>query len=76
MFENKLNENVDNLDYCLFYVGKSYFILENFKKTIDVLSKLESKIDREDEISFMLIHYMNSEFELSKAIFKELYITH
>lgn len=74
LFENKINENVDNLDFCLFYVGKSYFILENFKKTIDVLSKLESKIDREDEISFMLgySYYMNSEFELSKAIFKEL----
>ncbi len=74
LFENRLNPNIENLDYCYFYIGKSYFILKDFKKTIGMLSKLQSKVDRVDEILFMTAysHYMNGDSELSKSLFKEL----
>lgn len=74
LFENRLNLEVENIDYCFFFIAKSYFILEKYDKVVDILSKLESKIDREDEISFMIAYsqYMNGEYELSKSLFKEL----
>ena len=73
-FENRLNLEVENIDYCFFFIAKSYFILEKYDKVVDILSKLESKIDREDEISFMIAYsqYMNGDYELSKSLFKEL----
>ena len=73
-FENKLNLEVENIDYCFFFIAKSYFILEKYDKVVNILSKLESKIDREDEISFMIAYsqYMNGDYELSKSLFKEL----
>ena len=39
-----------------------------------MLSKLQSKVDRVDEILFMTAysHYMNGDSELSKSLFKEL----
>lgn len=74
LFENRLNLEVENIDYCFFFIAKSYFILEKYDKVVDILSKLESKIDREDEISFMIAYsqYMNGDYELSKSLFKEL----
>ena len=74
LFENRLNLEVENIDYCFFFIAKSYFILEKYDKVVDILSKLESKIDREDEISFMIAYsqYMNGDYELSKLLFKEL----
>ena len=73
-FENRLNLEVENIDYCFFFIAKSYFILEKYDKVVNILSKLESKIDREDEISFMIAYsqYMNGDYELSKSLFKEL----
>ena len=73
-FENRLNLEVENIDYCFFFIAKSYFILEKYDKVVDILSKLESKIDREDEITFMIAYsqYMNGDYELSKSLFKEL----
>ena len=69
MDKNRINENVDNIDYCLFFIGKAHFILEEYQNSIDVLTKLDSKVDREDEISFMIgySHYRNGDFNLSKA---------
>ena len=74
LFENRLNLEVENIDYCFFFIAKSYFILEKYGKVVDILSKLESKIDREDEITFMIAYsqYMNGDYELSKSLFKEL----
>ena len=74
LFENRLNLEVENIDYCFFFIAKSYFILEKYDKVVDILSKLESKIDREDEISFMIAYsqYINGDYELSKSLFKEL----
>ena len=74
LFENRLNLEVENIDYCFFFIAKSYFILEKYDKVVDILSKLESKIDREDEITFMIAYsqYMNGDYELSKSLFKEL----
>ena len=74
LFENTLNLEVENIDYCFFFIAKSYFILEKYDKVVNILSKLESKIDREDEISFMIAYsqYMNGDYELSKSLFKEL----
>ena len=74
LFENRLNLEVENIDYCFFFIAKSYFILEKYDKVVDILSKLESKIDREDEISFMIAYsqYMNGDYESSKSLFKEL----
>ncbi len=74
LFENRLNLEVENIDYCFFFIAKSYFILEKYDKVVNILSKLESKIDREDEISFMIAYsqYMNGDYELSKSLFKEL----
>ena len=74
LFENRLSLEVENIDYCFFFIAKSYFILEKYDKVVDILSKLESKIDREDEISFMIAYsqYMNGDYELSKSLFKEL----
>ena len=73
-FENRLNLEVENIDYCFFFIAKSYFILEKYDKVVDILSKLESKVDREDEISFMIAYsqYMNGDYESSKSLFKEL----
>ena len=72
--KNRINENVDNIDYCLFFIGKAHFILEEYQNSIDVLTKLDSKVDREDEISFMIgySHYRNGDFNLSKELFKSL----
>ena len=72
--KNRINENVDNIDYCLFFIGKSHFILKEFKNSIDVLTQLGSKVDRDDEISFMIAysHYMNKDYNLSKELFKAL----
>lgn len=74
LFENRLNLEVENIDYCFFFIAKSYFILEKYDKVVDILSKIESKVDREDEISFMMAYsqYMNGDYELSKSIFKSL----
>ena len=74
LFENRLNLEVENIDYCFFFIAKSYFILEKYDKVVDILSKLKSKIDREDEISFMIAYsqYMNGDYESSKSLFKEL----
>tara|TARA_Y100000768_G_C23985785_1_gene688748 strand:- start:1386 stop:4325 length:2940 start_codon:yes stop_codon:yes gene_type:complete len=74
LFENRLSLEVENIDYCFFFIAKSYFILEKYDKVIDILSKLESKVDREDEISFMIAYsqYMNGDYESSKSLFKEL----
>ena len=68
--KNRINENVDNIDYCLFFIGKSHFILKEFKNSIDVLTQLGSKVDRDDEISFMIAysHYMNKDYNLSKEL--------
>ena len=45
--------------------------LEKYDKVVDILSKLESKVDREDEITFMIAYsqYMTGEYELSKSLF-------
>ncbi len=69
-----IDDKVENIDYCYYYIGKSFFELEDFKNTLDVFSKIKTKIDREDEILFVNAYsnYMLRDNEKSKILLKSL----
>tara|TARA_Y100001958_G_scaffold66416_1_gene44738 strand:- start:1687 stop:4620 length:2934 start_codon:yes stop_codon:yes gene_type:complete len=74
---DRINNNrtlVDNIDYCLFFIGKALFILEDFNNSIITLNKIKNSIDREDEISFLIAYsnYILKNYNESKPIFKSL----
>ena len=74
---DRINNNrtlVDNIDYCLFFIGKALFILEDFNNSIITLNKIKNSIDREDEISFLIAYsnYILKKYDESKPIFKSL----
>jgi len=66
--------NIDNIDYCFFFIGKALFILEDFNNSIITLNKIKNNIDREDEISFLkgYSNYILKNYDESKSIFKSL----
>ncbi len=73
---SKINEDVENIDYCYFYIGKSFFSLDDYENTIRVLDKIKNTIDREEEISFLIGYskYKLYDYNSSKEIFKSLSI--
>ena len=73
-YESELSENTENLDYSLYFIGKSHLINENYKKSIDNFLKIKSDIDRGDEIKYLTAYsyYMNGDLEIAKNKFNEL----
>ena len=73
-YESELSENTENLDYSLYFIGKSHLINENYKKSIDNFLKIKSDIDRGDEIKYLIAYsyYMNGDLEIAKNKFNEL----
>ena len=73
-FLNLIDEEVDNADYCYYYIGKSLFELKDYKGTLEVISRINKKIDREDDIQFTKAysHYMLKDYEIAKIQFKTL----
>ena len=73
-YESELSENTENLDYSLYFIGKSHLINENYKKSIDNFLKIKSDIDRGDEIKYLTAYsyYMNGDLEIAKNKFNGL----
>ena len=69
-----INDNVENADYCYYYIGKSYFELNDYKNTLEVFSKINKKLDRDDEIHFTKAYsyYMLKDYDIAKIQFKTL----
>ena len=69
-----INDEVENADYCYYYIGKSYFELNDYKNTLEVFSKINKKLDRDDEIHFTKAYsyYMLKDYDIAKIQFKTL----
>jgi len=69
-----INDDVENADYCYYYIGKSYFELNDYKNTLEVFSKINKKLDRDDEIHFTKAYsyYMLKDYDIAKIQFKTL----
>ncbi len=69
-----INQKVENLDYSIYYIAKSYFHLEEYDNALKHYSTLNSSIDRENEIKFSIgfSYYKIEDYPNAIKIFKEL----
>jgi len=76
-YESSLDDDTDNLDYCLFFIGKSNLIKNNFDKSIINFVNIKNEIDRGDEINYLLAYsyYKNNDLDNAKKLFNKILTT-
>ena len=69
-----IDDKTENIDYCYYYIGKSYFELKEYENTLEIFSKINNEIDRDNEIHFINAYsnYMLGDNKKSKILFKSL----
>jgi len=69
-----IDDEVENADYCYYYIGKSFFELKDFESTLEMFAKINTKLDRDDEIHFTKAYsyFMLKNYNKAKLVFKTL----
>ena len=73
-YESSVDDDTENLDYCLFFIGKSNLITNNYDKSITNFLNIKSEIDRGDEIKYLLAYsyYQNNNLDEAKNLFNQI----
>ena len=76
-YESSLDDYTDNLDYCLFFIGKSNLFKNNYSKSITNFLNIKNEIDRGDEIKYLLAYsyYKNNNLDKAKILFNQILTT-